>query len=136
MRSAKVNDVWRKCFNRQYSTFVKSINLDGYKGFEEITFSPGISVVCGLNGVGKSTVLSAISALTNEETNSQKKMQISDSMIQGVIAFNNREYNCSNETGKRLVDQIDGCDEVSVYVDAMQAINILTTFSLKRIWMS
>lgn len=45
------------------SFFIKDVNIEGFKSFSELTnmgFEPGIGVIIGNNGVGKSNILDAI----------------------------------------------------------------------------
>ncbi len=62
MRSAKSRDYWKDIYSsKKYGIYLESIELEdclGYSG--EVKFNTGITVICGLNGVGKSTIISCI----------------------------------------------------------------------------
>lgn len=61
MRKAAANDCWRTVYKRNYANYIKSITLDDCMGYSgTVSFQPGITAICGLNGVGKSTLISCI----------------------------------------------------------------------------
>lgn len=57
MRKAKETDYWDKVYKRKYSRNLLSVELNGLNNLQEISFSKGITAICGLNGAGKSTII-------------------------------------------------------------------------------
>lgn len=62
MRSAEAKKNWQDFYSSsKYSTYLDSISLDNCLGYTgTFPFSKGITAFCGLNGVGKSTLISCI----------------------------------------------------------------------------
>ena len=63
MRKAKETDYWDKVYKRKYSRNLLSVELNGLNNLQEISFSKGITAICGLNGAGKSTIIAAVKDL-------------------------------------------------------------------------
>lgn len=63
MRSAKVQDYWRRAYKREYKNSILTLDLKGLNNLAEIELSKGVVAFCGLNGAGKSTIISAIKDL-------------------------------------------------------------------------
>jgi predicted ATPase len=62
MRDARIRDYWRRTFRRVYPIKVQRFSFESLSSFSDgyITFSNGITVLVGGNGVGKSTLIAAI----------------------------------------------------------------------------
>lgn len=75
MRTAKVGDNWRNLYEKSFKFRVSKIIYDNLKGVGagDINFSGGITAICGGNGVGKSTLLNAISSVLSSERLSKNK---------------------------------------------------------------
>ena len=85
MRSAKANDYWKKINSIEFINFVNSLEIEDCNGFSgNIIFEPGITAICGLNGVGKSSLISAIVNLLGISDNSV----IRKSKFHGTIEAN------------------------------------------------
>ena len=63
MRKAKETDYWDKVYKRKYSRNLLSVELNGLNNLQEISFSKGITAICGLNGAGKSTLLKVVAGV-------------------------------------------------------------------------
>ena len=47
MRKAKETDYWDKVYKRKYSSNLLSVELNGLNNLQEISFSNGITAICG-----------------------------------------------------------------------------------------
>jgi predicted ATPase len=65
MRDARVQDHWRRLIERTYPTRLESITFEQlpFLANDTLQFSPGITVLVGGNGVGKSTLITAIAEI-------------------------------------------------------------------------
>lgn len=124
IRSAKVPDIWRKVEKNSYKYYIDNLNLNGILGISEpINFKKGIFAICGLNGVGKSTVFTAIKDILGINVREQDKIKIQGIEIQGNLKEGNKDIFIKNEDGYRLVDVIS--DEVILEeIDYMKLIEI------------
>ncbi|UOF91704.1 AAA family ATPase [Fodinisporobacter ferrooxydans] len=124
IRSAKIPDIWRKIERNSYKYYIESLNLNGILGINEpINFKKGIFAICGLNGVGKSTVFTAIKDILGINIREQDKIKIQGIEIQGNLKEGNKDILIKNEDGCRLIDVIS--DEVLLEeIDYMKLIEI------------
>lgn len=127
MRSAKTEDYWRKISKRNFNSYVKHIDLNGHNGIEKINIKPGIFAICGLNGAGKTTIISAIKDVIGMPRSIQDEMKIGDASITGTIVYNKKYYDCSNEETKRLVSDGVTNDEIN-FIEYSQAVTMLDFF--------
>lgn len=69
MRTAKVEDYWRRTYRRNYKFKISQLEFSNLRGLGSgsVSFDGAITAVCGLNGVGKSTILNALVGLINPE---------------------------------------------------------------------
>lgn len=98
MRSAKIEDNWRSLYKKSYDLMLSKIKFENLKGFKagEVIFTGGLTAICGGNGVGKSTLLNAISSiLSSDRLVSQKSINfkleganLSGEFIDTKISFN------------------------------------------------
>lgn len=109
IRSAKVPDIWRKIDKNSYRYYIDSINLNGILGIDEpINFQKGIFAICGLNGVGKSTVFIAIKDILGLDISHRDRIKIKDIEITGILKDGNKDIALKNIDGKRLLDVANG----------------------------
>ncbi len=127
MRNAKAEDYWRKLKKKRLKSFIKEINLGGYNGINNIEMSQGIYCLCGLNGVGKSTIIAAMKDVIGLKVSKQDRIKIGNNSFSGKIFVKSKEYFCENEEGKRLCDQVL-LEENIIYLDFAQAINVLSFY--------
>ena len=123
MRKAEVPDVWRHIYSRAQNNPVLSINLNGLNNLGEIQTSPEIVAICGLNGVGKSTIISAIKDVIGLPLSAQDQRRINGHTVSGQAMINGQAINCSNEETKRFFDKEFPEGRVT-YLDCIESINI------------
>lgn len=124
MRSARANDYWRQSYNRNYTNYLKSIDLYGFNGIHNIELGKGISCITGLNGVGKSTIIAAVKAIIGLPIERRDRIRIGEKKFQGEFWLDDEKYLCKNEDGKNLFNQVDKTERFK-YIDADQSIKIL-----------
>ena len=84
----------------------------------EIELSEGVVAFCGLNGAGKSTIISAIKDVVGLSLTSQDIRRVNSHKIEGTAAFDGNVVSCTNCEQERFFDK--GMDKSSVkYVDCM-----------------
>lgn len=127
MRTARINDHWRRIKQRNYLTYLKSINLNGCIGINEVNVGGGVRCICGLNGVGKSTIIAGVKAILGLPLEEQDRIKIDEGVFDGIFIYNNKEIKCSSMKGNRLVDLVDDIECIK-YIDASQSINVLEFF--------
>lgn len=104
MRKARETDYWDKVYKRNFSVGLKKINLNGLNNLNEVTFSDGILALCGLNGAGKSTIISAIKAVLGIELSDVDTHKLNSCSVCGEFRNKSDIINCSNDSSNRLVD--------------------------------
>lgn len=119
MRSAKVDDYWRTVYKKNYDTCLLKINLNKLNHINtEIDFQKGITAFCGLNGVGKSTIISALKDIMGAELTLQDRRRVNSSKLEGSFILNQKEVCCNNGIGGRFLNKIE--DEIEIrYVDSL-----------------
>lgn len=118
MRSAKVQDYWRKAYKRKYKNSILTLDLKGLNNLSEIELSEGVVAFCGLNGAGKSTIISAIKDIVGLSLTSQDIRRVNSHKIAGTAAFDGNVVSCTNCEQERFFDK--GMDKSSVkYMDCM-----------------
>lgn len=124
IRTAKVPDIWRKIDKNNYRYYLDSVNLNGILGITEpINFQKGIFTICGLNGVGKSTVFTAIKDILGINISIRDRNKIKDIEVTGILKDGNTDIVLKNSEGKRLVDFANG-DFLLEYIDFQKLIQV------------
>lgn len=119
MREAKANDYWRHVYEysekKMYKNYISKLTFNNCNGFTgEVALTPGITILCGLNGVGKSSLIASIkAALGSADGSIVSKNKFTDKITAKVVV-----------EGKE-VDEINS-DKISIcYIDSDQSINCL-----------
>lgn len=118
MRGAKVQDYWRKAYKRNYKNSLLKINLNKLNNLYEIEFSKGLVAICGLNGAGKSTIISALKDVVGLHLTNQDMRRIGTHQIEGAALLNKHKISCKNIDNERLFDK-DLDRNLIKYVDCM-----------------
>ena len=95
-----------------------TLDLKGLNNLSEIELSEGVVAFCGLNGAGKSTIISAIKDIVGLSLTSQDIRRVNSHKIAGTAAFDGNVVSCTNCEQERFFDK--GMDKSSVkYMDCM-----------------
>lgn len=101
MRKSKETDYWDRVYKRNYPVSLKKIDLNGLNNINEIELSDGVVVICGLNGAGKSTIISAIKNVIGMTLSDHDIHRIGNHLIEGELKINTQILPCSNKDGKK-----------------------------------
>lgn len=108
LRQAKVEDIFRDLEKVKPKHRLENIDLDGLLGITEtIKIKPGLFALCGLNGVGKTTILTAIKDLFGATISDFEKKKIAEKSITGVFRNGANQISVSNSDGERVVDKLE-----------------------------
>lgn len=133
MRSAKSDDYWNDVYkdSRRYSNYIKElsfIDCNGYTGSVELT--PGITVICGLNGAGKSSIVSSIKEMLGLNESSVISKNKFNGQVSAKIMINRQLYEISsNITAISCGMSVDNC----IYIDSDLAIESLKYWNQNNI---
>ena len=109
MRQAKVEDYWDRVKKNNYDIKIKELNLNGINGFGKIEFTGGIFAICGLNGVGKSTIIAALKDVLGIRLDKSDLYRIGNHECSAIVSKNNTEIQCKNIIKYKLSNNI--CDK-------------------------
>lgn len=116
MRSSNTGDQWRRIYLREYDLFLKDIQLNGLIGLQTIGLNKGLSVICGLNGAGKSTILYGIKSVLGMPLALHENRKIVGSEINATVEKGGAAINCQNLEGQHALDLGIAPEEIS-YID-------------------
>jgi predicted ATPase len=105
VRSVKAADNWRTVYRRRYENSIDEINLNGLLGINAVNFHGGIFAICGLNGAGKSTIISAIKDVLGLPKTEQDKRKLGTSTLSAKITVNSAKMECQNSESLRAIDR-------------------------------
>lgn len=127
MRSAKAQDYWNNVYKRDYSDCLIEIDCQHLNNIPLMSLPRGPVVLCGLNGVGKSTVLSALKDLVGIPLSHYDKHRLNSHCILGKALVSDSEITCSNENGNRLINK--GFDNTKfAYIDSTESMSVQNYF--------
>lgn len=125
MKSARVNDYWKEVYSdsRRYSNYISEITFVDCNGFTgSISVKPGITVFCGLNGAGKSSIIASIKKLLGISDDSVVSKNKFSGQVTGKAVINRSSFDISFDN--TAVSQ--GLDrELIQYIDCDQTIECL-----------
>ncbi len=132
IRQAKALDYWRGVQkNESYEFTIQEIDFKGIYGLEKVNIRKGIYAICGLNGAGKSTVISFLKDIIGIELNEFDKKKIANNIVESKVEkFSDRLV--VNIDGKRLKDCV-GRDKLGNYIDYKGAEKVLGLLSQDNI---
>lgn len=123
MRNVKAQDYWNKVYKRSFTDCLIELDFQGLNNLPSFTVPRGLLVLCGLNGAGKSTIVSAIKDLAGISLSEQDLHKLNTQVIRGKALVSGQEIVCANSAGKRLVD--NGWDaEKLIYLDSSDSVSI------------
>lgn len=121
IREAKAQDYWRKIYKRKdYQFQFSNLNLNSHHGIGDIKFNKGIYAICGLNGTGKSTIISCIKEIIGLKLTSTEKLKIPSHEISLTLESQKIFTNIKN---KRIVDKYPNIGIFFDYQQSMDAMN-------------
>lgn len=127
MREAKAKDYWRKSYKtNKYSYIIDELNCNGIYGLDRIKFSKGIYAICGLNGAGKSTIISFLKDIMGVKLDEFDTKKVSNHIVTAKFLNHSQEY--QNTENCRLIDYIEE-DSICSFIDYKLAILNLDFFS-------
>ncbi|WP_019418980.1 ATP-dependent nuclease [Paenibacillus sp. OSY-SE] len=136
MRTARVGDYWRNLYEKPFKFKVSRIVYGNLKGIGagDVEFSGGITAICGGNGVGKSTLLNAISSvLSSERLSSNKSISVKLEGAELVGEFTdsgNLLTRKVNFTSTKVEAEPETISVESVWIDgSIQAPSLIDIFS-------
>lgn len=108
MREARARDYRRKAMRMSCPTRLESIEMRGFRGVDEsLEFSGGLTVFCGLNGVGKSTIISAVKWITGQELSDRDMLTLGGRAFAGrVVVDDVAMSNFARESGSDLLNRV------------------------------
>ena len=112
MRSAKAQDFWRTVYQRSYSGKFVEFDLNGLNNIGKITAPNGIFAICGLNGAGKSTIVSAVKSVLGIPLSDYDRHRLGEKTVCAVFSNKGTEVQCTNTKGQQLIDQGWGLDKI------------------------
>lgn len=122
MRQARAQDYWDRAYRRSYGDNLTELDLNGLNRLHKIQITNGIVAICGVNGAGKSTIISAIKSLVGITLSQQDCYRIQERIVYGRALKNGMPIDCSNELGNMLSDK--GWDVTKIrYVDCVASSN-------------
>lgn len=124
MRVAGEKKIWQKVFNRSYDYSVEEIDLNGINGIERIEFEKGIFALCGLNGAGKSTVISSLKDILGITTSKLDSKKVNEKNLTGKVKFKEKTIEISNNNSFRLTDKHED-ESYLYYLDYKNSIETL-----------
>lgn len=116
MRSAKAQDYWAKVYKRKFPKYIEKIDLNGLNGISDIAISKGIFAICGLNGAGKSTIVSAIKDVIGISRSEYDKHRLGSAEISAMFHKEQSVSSYKNIDGHRLLDNEFSSDQIC-YLD-------------------
>lgn len=124
IRSAKVPDIWRDIDKNSFRYYINEVNLNGLLGLTEpIKLNKGIFSICGLNGVGKSTLLAAIKDVLGIAITDRERIKLQNTIISATFKDGNNAISLQNNSGNRLIDHISE-DIILEYIDYQKIVEI------------
>lgn len=131
MRSAKAKDYWEKVYSGQYTIFIDSLTFKDCNGFSgDVKLEPGITVICGLNGVGKSSVISSIVKLLGIADDSVIRKSKFHGKIKAQLKMNGNTFQISEES-TAIENGLDS--ELIQYIDSDLAIDCIKYWEQENI---
>lgn len=136
MRHSKSLDVTAnllKSCNLEYC--FKTMKLDGYNGIKDINFRNGMYLLCGLNGAGKSTIMSFIKDIVGIPLNKRDEFRIKDTIVKAEVGiYKDKKTSIKtfeNVEGKRINDGIG--ENIGIYIDYRMAEDTLNFFNQENL---
>jgi predicted ATPase len=139
MRRAKVEDYWRHAYKRPYQTRIGQVQFQDVIGIGtgEISFTGGITAICGGNGVGKTTLLDVIqSSITDmeQELSPSSKRRLTTAIINTSVTVGDKTQNVRSTFAikERTYEQEAVQIGIRALDPSIQSIHLIRRFSEMR----
>lgn len=134
IKSAELNDIWKNINKKSYRYNIRELHLNGLLGIEQsIEFKEGIFAICGLNGVGKSTIYNAVKDLLGLKIEKKEKNKLNNVIVSAKIKNGAKEMRVSNKENERLLDK-DEPPLILIDVDFQKLIELNNFFSQENFY--
>lgn len=125
MRQAKFNDGWRRTQElSNYNCQLRQVAINDAKGVSDkfcLELDNGISVLCGKNGVGKSTILKSIYSCIKKNGLVNNRLNLSDINIS--LKNNNHEVQDINNAVVNYLEPSVECNKIIRFLNDSDNIN-------------
>lgn len=125
MRNVRAEDMWNKIPKYDYKSYVDTLDMKNHNGLKVISFGKGIQIVCGLNGVGKSTVMIGIKNILGLPLRKAEQIKLGNKKIEGIVWYDGIRYECDS-CEKRLLNQVE-CEDSLGYIEYSDVSRIVET---------
>ncbi|MGN1224031.1 MAG: ATP-dependent nuclease [Ruminococcus sp.] len=124
MRNKKAKDYWNKIYLKRYTNYIDSLIFNDCNGFTDtVKLEPGITAICGLNGVGKSSVISSIAKLLGIPDDSVIRKSKFHGEIKAQMIINGKEIPNISEDSTAIENGLNS--ELVRYIDSDLAIDCI-----------
>ena len=131
MRNAKAGDFWRAVYKGKYSIKLAKFSYNNLVGLGDgsIEFSGGITIICGGNGVGKSTLLNAIrSCLATDRSPKHWLTRLVGSQLEASIEVRNNTSTIilgADDFSSVIEEQSDNIETTTLELDSSSDKSVL-----------
>lgn len=128
LRKARIDDHWRRLFNRNYDIYINNITLEGEHIFTELcpSFNKGVSCIVGKNGIGKSNFIRTIHNAFHTSDSNREMFNISI-INEGLINFNILKNDANILMSVNIGDQLDQTEDDFITSFLFDPCNIIPT---------
>lgn len=127
MRTARAQDHWNTVYKRNYDYSIEKLLLNGVGGINNVELNKGIFALCGLNGAGKSTIISCLKDILGIELNKRDLRKINGGIVEAQIRNQQASTLFQNTLSNRFRDNFEEVNNL-YYVDYEQPLDILAFF--------
>ncbi|WNY83431.1 ATP-binding protein [Cronobacter dublinensis] len=125
MRLAKFNDGWRRTRDlSNYNCQLRRVSINNVEGISDsfcLELNNGISVICGKNGVGKSTILKSIYSCIKKDNAFRSRLNVED--INLSIFRDNSEIDNIEEVIVNYLEPSVECNKVISFLHSSENID-------------
>lgn len=125
MRAAEAAKSWRRVADvSRFNDRITLVELEGIEGISDIRleFNSAITALCGMNGVGKTTILKAIYCALTGTLGSDSRLEKVSASVQGMVRGENLNAPCKRDLGFSSVRYLDPAKEVLRVLDLLNTV--------------
>lgn len=128
MRQAKAIDYWRDVKNKKFNKSVDLLCLNNMNGIPDLALGSGIYAICGLNGVGKSSVMLSLKDILGLKLREHDIVKLKGKKLEAIISSNKKREVYSNEDNIKFID-FDENKNKAWFIDHEDSINVIKFLS-------